>query len=142
MTLSNWSITLLEGITIFALLFGPISSVCVGMRLEKRRDAHNRKWEIFRILMRDRSHIPDLTPDYVGALNLIAAEFHNKKIIIDALTELNNHIRQGSEFKPKPISYLEKIIDLNRTLIAEIAKSLNVKLDKLEIYKGSYLLSK
>lgn len=148
MTLSNWlialwetitTITPLDGITLFMLIFGPVSAVCLRMHLMKKRDARNRKWELFRILMRDRSQVPTSSSDYLGALNLIEAEFNNETEIINALTTLNSHIRKHPKSKSASRRYEDKIVDLNMSLIDEIAKSLEVKLVKKEIYRGSIL---
>ena len=55
-------------VTIIALIVGPISAVFITRLLDDRRASRDRRWDIFRNLMRYRG--TGLHAEFVGALNL------------------------------------------------------------------------
>lgn len=65
--------TVIECLTIVALFAGPAFAVWLTRQLDDRRELQQRKYDIFRTLMRTRK-MP-IHVDHVGALNLIEVEF-------------------------------------------------------------------
>ena len=125
--------TIVNFITIFALIAGPVSAVIITRYWDEKREAKRRRWEIFRTLMRTRRE--RLTPDFVGALNLIEVEFHREQEVIDAWKNLFNHLCQLSTGVEDSYEVTER---LTATLLEKVAKSLGVKKDTLEIFKNGY----
>jgi hypothetical protein len=69
------TVSLSDSLTVLAIVIGPIAAVAITRWLNDRRDQRNRRMDIFRTLMRTRRS--PMSPDHVGALNLIEIEFSN-----------------------------------------------------------------
>jgi hypothetical protein len=65
--------TLVEGLTIFALIVGPVAAVCITRWLDQARVVKDRQLDVFRALMRTRKAAQ--SPDHVNALNLVEIDF-------------------------------------------------------------------
>lgn len=129
--------TLVDGLTIFALIAGPVTAVLITRYWDAKREANRRKWEIFRTLMRNRRE--RLNPEFVGALNLLKVEFHREHEVISAWKDLFNHLCQSTTgIKEQEERRLEDTERLTATLLEKIAKSLGVEKDSLEIFKSGY----
>ncbi|WBA81953.1 DUF6680 family protein [Endozoicomonas sp. GU-1] len=74
---SEFTVTYLEVITLFAVFFGPIVAVQVSQFLDRKRQKRAGKEWIFKTLMRTRAAA--LTPSHVEALNMIDVEFFGTK---------------------------------------------------------------
>jgi hypothetical protein len=61
------------GLTLFAIFFGRIAAVQAQMWIQRETEKRNRKFEIFKTLMRTRGN--PLSPEHVFALNTIILEF-------------------------------------------------------------------
>ena len=119
------------------------------------RDRRTRRMEIFKTLMRTR-RVP-ITPEHVGALNLIEIEFSDDKDVIDRWRELLTHFgtahsRRGDEIVPDDLSpeerssrnrrFEERLWQERQSLLAKLlhamAKVLNFEIEQLEIFEGGY----
>ena len=76
--------------TIVAILIGPCLAVYVNGYLDRRREKRARKMDIFRTLMRTRN--ARLSPDHVGALNLVEIEFVNHPEVVKNWKALHDHL--------------------------------------------------
>lgn len=90
--------------------------------------------------MRNRKQI--LTPEFVGGLNLIEVEFHDKKEVINAWKNLFRYFceisGQTELTEQRHQRVAEEMESFTAILLGTIATSLNVKIDNLDIYKGDY----
>lgn len=124
---------------IIATFTGPVAAVLVTRWVDRLRDAEKRKIEIFRTMMRSR-RMP-LSADYVGALNLVAVEFHGQSKVMAALKDLLNHF-EGGYGENKTIDELnaanEKSDALRTTLLSAMSKALGFKFEQMEIHRGAY----
>jgi len=76
------SIKILEWLTVFAILVGPILSIQIQKKLEDYKEIKNRKLNIFKTLMATRGS--RVSFDHVRALNMIDVEFNEHKNITNA----------------------------------------------------------
>lgn len=93
--------SILPLLTILAIVVGPILAIEVQKRLEKGRDALNRKLLIYKTLMATRGTI--LSPQHVEALNLIDIEFNprdrKEKKVLDAWRVYRDHLGESHKGK-------------------------------------------
>lgn len=132
--IDNW---LWPALTVIAIIAGPFGALLVSRYLDNLRADKARRMDIFRTLMRTRSQ--PISWEHVQALNLVELEFRNYTNVIDAwkkyLDNLSKPIPPIAEQK-KFQQLREKLLTL---LIEEIAKTLNVKVQQLEILEGNYV---
>jgi uncharacterized protein DUF6680 len=126
-------------ITIIAIIVGPIAALELQRRLDKGREAKNRKLWIFKTLMSFRA--TPLAPQFVQALNLIDIEFDNKnekeKAVRTAWKILLDHF--GELAKPnQPADMNEKTATLTTNLLIAMGESLGYDFDEIQIKKGAY----
>ncbi len=133
----NW---LWPALTIVAIFLGPFSALLVSRWLDNSRAEKARRMEIFRTLMRTRKQL--LSWEHVQALNLVELEFIKYP---DVITAWKNYLEKLSEPFP-PIAEQEKCQQfqakrekLLTLLIGEIAETLKIKIEKLEILEGNYV---
>src|SRR5690242_20280786 len=69
--------TLVEGLTILALVLGPIIAVQATRYLDNKKEERERKLKVFKTLMETRAY--NVSWDHVVALNRIDLEFSPKK---------------------------------------------------------------
>jgi hypothetical protein len=128
--------TILSGITIFAIYYGPIKALKIQRTLDEEREARNRKVNIFKTLMSYR--VTRLAPAFVQALNLIDVEFtannEKEKAVRDAWKELNDLY---ADYKTTANAD-EKANDLVAVLLAAMGKCLGYDFDKVYLKKGGY----
>ncbi|WP_455373784.1 DUF6680 family protein [Limibacillus halophilus] len=126
--------------TIVAVLVGPILAVFVSKFNDDRRAAYFRRVDIFKTLMRTR-RMP-IHYDHVGALNLVEVEFDKYPQVINAwkkyLSNLSEKTPDINE-QDRRESFLKKRNNLLIRLISEIAKSLKIKVEQLDILEGNYV---
>jgi hypothetical protein len=132
--------TLTETLTLIAILAGPAVGAGLTRWLDARRELRQRRFDIFRTLMRTRK-IP-IHIDHVSALNLIEVEFINDKEIISAWKSYLANL--GEPFPPveekERFDAAQKKRDsLLTKLLSELARSLNVKIEHLSILEGNYI---
>ena len=133
----NW---LWPALTIIAIFLGPFSALLVSRFLDNSRADKVRRMDIFRTLMRTRNQL--LSWDHVQALNLVELEFRKYPKAIDAW---KNYLEKLSEPSP-PIQEQERYQQFHAKreklltlLIGEIAKTLKIEVEQLEILEGNYV---
>ena len=115
-------------VTIIAIIVGPISAVFITRWLDVHRAEKDRRWDILRNLMRYRRTA--LHAEFVGALNLLEVEFHHDPAVIDAWKRLLESFETpGQEKRRSPA---------RTRLLSEVAKSLGVPIEQLDIDSGAY----
>jgi hypothetical protein len=135
----TWDFTVkaTDVIMIFAILVGPIASVCITEYLRKNEDKRNRKVHIYRTLMATRT--ANLSFQHVEALNLVETEFSsgNKddKEVINAWKLYLSHLNDRNY--PKE-SWGARRADLLVDLLHEMSRALGYGHDKAAIKSGSY----
>jgi hypothetical protein len=127
---------ILSAITIFAIYYGPIKALKIQRELDDQREERNRKVNIFKSLMSNRS--TRLTYQYVQALNLIDVEFtgssDKEKAVREAWKELHDLY---SNYKTTPNAE-ERSTDLNIALLGAMARCLGYDFDKVHLKRGGY----
>src|ERR1041385_5505484 len=124
---------------ITATFMGPVAAVVVTRFVDRVRDRERRRLEVFRVLRRTRK--TPLNAEHVGAINLVAIEFHSKAKVVAALRDLVQHFETGYGAN-KTISELqaanEKSDALRTKLLSAMAVSLGYKIEQMEIHSGGY----
>lgn len=126
--------------TIAAIILGPIAAVLITRWLDDRRLQRQRRMDVFRTLMRTRRMV--LTPDHVGALNLVEIEFHRETDVISAWKAYWSNLEK--KIPPDmPLNEIEQFIRQRDGLLAKllhaIGKSLGFGIEQLDIFEGGYV---
>lgn len=124
--------------TIVAVFVGPIAAVLVTRYIDNIRLKQTRRMDVFRTLMRTRRM--RLSPDHVGALNLVEIEFCGEKAVIESWKGYWTSLRQPlpadanrqQQFLRGQESILTKLLDA-------IAKTLRFNIEQMEILEGGYV---
>ncbi len=131
-------IKIIEWITIVAIVVGPIIAVIITRIVDDRRHARQRRWEIFRDLMKHR--LTALSPEFVGALNVVEVVFHDDKIVIESWRKLQVNYGLGgqnpTEEELRPI--FEERKKLTAKMLDTMARNLGIKIEQLDIFSGGY----
>lgn len=128
-------------LTIIAIVSGPIIALQIQRKLDREREALNRKLWVFKTLMSFRATA--LAPSFVQALNLIDVEFNGSneqekavrnawKILLDHYFDLNKAKDPGSE------TQIEKGTQLRANLLMAMGRCLGYDFDEVLVKKGSY----
>lgn len=147
--------TLVEFTTILALIVGPVASILIARYLDDRKQFRGRRMELFRTLMRTR-RVP-VSVEHVGALNLIEIEFAGEHEVLAAWKTLYQHFatrhipRSDEERVPsatpeenreRVLRFDKRLFDERQRLLAKLlhamARTLNFKIEQLEIFEGGY----
>ena len=128
----DWS----DGVTIIAIITGPVAAVLITRWLDRKHDKRRRQNEVLMSLMRTRG--ARLSAEHVGALNIIQLEFHGRQSILAAYQRYIEHLgfplppvaEQQAFFAQREDRFLE--------LIASIASDLNYQFDKRNLERLSY----
>jgi hypothetical protein len=148
-------LTVNDWLTLAAIVFGPLLGAWFALWLSGRREKRDRRFDIFRTLMRTRR--TPIWPDHVGALNLVEIEFSDNPEVIRAWKALFEHFgqpqpRHSDEELPNglgEVEYLEREKRYNvrigqerhsllSKLLHAIGKNLGFKIEQLEIFEGGY----
>lgn len=126
--------------TIVAVLVGPIFAVIVTRLMDNYRAARERKFHIFRSLMKTRKMPIHL--EHVEALNLVEIEFIKHAQVITTWKAYLENL--GSELPPTADkaafdSAIQKRDSLLTKLLSDIANVLKVKIAQLDILHGNYV---
>ena len=127
-------------LTIIAIIVGPVLAVLVTRLSDDRRLKRQRRMAVFRDLMRTRRM--RLTPDHVGALNLVEIEFDGEIHVIEAWRNYMAHLSKRIEptwTQEQTDQFLGEQEKLLARLLHAIAKSLKFQIDQLDIFQGGYL---
>ena len=126
-------------VSILAILLGPILALEVQRRLDKGREATNRKMWVFKTLMAHRA--TNLAPLFVQALNMIDVEFdgdnEKEKAVRNAWKVLLDHFADLGGDKIMP-NALEKSQTLTTNLLLSMGKCLGYDFDEVHVKKGGY----
>jgi Family of unknown function (DUF6680) len=123
--------------TVIAVLVGPVLAVLVTRWVDKRREEHGRRWDVFRALMRSRRN--PIAPEFVGALNLIEVEFAGRTQVVEAWKALLENFSA-----PLPTAQNDQNLFFTRRgllvarLLDAIAKAVGIRIEQLDIYSGGY----
>jgi hypothetical protein len=128
-------------LTIVAIVSGPIIALQIQRKLDRDREARNRKLWVFKTLMSFRATF--LAPTYVQALNLIDVEFNSsnekEKAVRNAWKVLLDHyVDIGRATDPNTDALLEKSTQLRTNLMLAMGRCLGYDFDEVQIKKGSY----
>ena len=128
-------------LTIIALVSGPIIALQIQRKLDREREAKNRKLWVFKTLMSLRA--TTLAPSWVQALNLIDVEFNSDdekekavrnawKVLLDHYVDLTNAKDPGSD------TLVERGTNLRANLLMAMGRCLGYDFDEVLVKKGSY----
>ena len=138
--------TLIEGVTVLALILGPILAIQISSILERRRKDLERKERVFKVLMATRA--TPLSPQHVEALNVIDVVFYSEgdkdekaRDVRDSWKVYLDHLYS---YPPDPAqthlvaTWEEKKKDLLAKLLGSMAKYFGYKYDEVLIRKAAY----
>ena len=129
--------TLVDGLTIFALIAGPVSAVLITRYFDRKREVNKRKWEVFRNLMCYRRQIT--SQGFVSSLNLLEVEFHDDKDVLTAWKSLYNHLNtEEPTDSNRKKTFFDDRGKLRATLLQKVAQSLGIKLNNLDMLQSGY----
>ncbi len=128
-------------LTIVAIVLGPILALQVQRKLDREREARNRKLWVFKTLMSFRATA--LEPSFVQALNLIDVEFNEdnekEKAVRNAWKVLLDHYVDLTRAKePNSDTLIEKGTQLRANLLMAMGQCLGYDFDEVLVKKGSY----
>ncbi len=131
-------------INIVAILLAPLIAIQVSQWLSRRREAENRKMEIFRNLMATRT--TGLSPIHVEALNKIDIEFSQNdektKAVFEAWKEYRDHLNSAADIKAENEQGWKNWGARKEDLLAELLQKMSVRMgynfDKVDIKRGHY----
>lgn len=122
---------------IAAVFLGPITAVFITRFIDHRRLKHGRRMDVFRTLMRTRRMT--LTPDHVGALNLVEIEFHGEPNVINAWKDYFSYLGRKAPTESAEVAvFLSERGSLLTKLLHAMALTLKFQIEQLEIFEGGY----
>lgn len=131
--------TLAEGLTIVALLAGPIAAVQIQKHLDLIREERGRKIWIFKTLMATRAAV--LTPEHVQALNMIDLEFRGEEYrnVTGAWKTYLDHLSSfPKDDKTREPVWSGRSVDLQVALLIAMGRALGYAFDDVQVKKGIY----
>ena len=129
--------TLVDVLTIFALIVGPVLAVLITRYWDGKREANWRKWEIFRNLMCYRKH--PLSQGFVSSLNLLEVEFHDDKDVLAAWNSMHEHFHKEEPTEDnRKKNFYDARDKLRAALLQKVAYSLGIRLDSLDMLQSGY----
>ena len=127
-----------ELLTLYALVFGPISAVLIQLRSERRKQVRERQVETMRMLVSTRHLTAD--PRWTQAINMLPIDFNSVKSIMNSWRIYQASIRYQS-LPENTISHEREISAKQTNLIFEILKFLDYDLAETEIQDSAYAAS-
>lgn len=125
-----------DGLTILAIVTGPIAAVLITRFLDRRHDKRRRQNEVLMSLMRTRE--ARLSGEHVGALNIIQLEFHGREPILAAYQRYIEHLGIPLPTVAEQDAFFAQREDRFLELVAAIAFDLNYRFDKRNLERLSY----
>lgn len=132
-TISSWIL----GLTLIAILVGPIAAVLVTRWGDDRREKRKRKHDVLSALMRTRP--ARLSYEHVGALNLIQLEFYDSSAVLEAYGRYIEVLYREAPNEPEANKRLgEERSDRFIQLLHQVARDMGYAFDKKDLEKLSY----
>ncbi|MBL4766253.1 MAG: hypothetical protein JKY94_00765 [Rhodobacteraceae bacterium] len=144
-----------EILTIFAIICGPLSAVLISIWLSREKERRDRKFDIFKTLMRTRR--TPILQEHVGALNLIEIEYTKNKAVIKKWKKLfehfgTTHARNLDEEvsdtdtqerkQSQDEKFYQRLSNERQALLAKLlhkmAQVLDFRIEQLKIFEGGY----
>ncbi len=142
-------------LTLAAIVAGPVFGAWFALHLQNRQQRKERRFDVFRTLMRTRR--APISPEHVGALNLVEIEFHDAPHVISAWKALLQHFgtphsrhaneevtpeTPANEAMERNARFGQRIFEERARLLSKLlhamGASLGLKLEQLDIYEGGY----
>ncbi len=131
-------------VNIIAILLAPLIALQISKWLERKKEAENRKMEIFRKLMVTRA--TGLSPIHVEALNAIDIEFSEKdektKAVYESWKELRDHFNVATNIETEDEAGWKSWSETRENLLAELLHKMSLRMgfnfDKVDIKRGHY----
>ena len=147
MTTSDYILLFAAISAVASTLLAPLLALQVQKLLERRRDADNRRLNIFKTLMATRS--ARVSAVHVEALNMIDVEFHKIKRfekVIDAWRDYRDHLNnfpkdeneKEDDQKARFEVWLTKGDDLFTDLLYEMGRALKYRFDRVHLRRSMY----
>lgn len=131
------TITIDNLLMLIAVLLAPLIAVQITDLINIRRDARERKMQIFRTLMGSRANA--LSPEHVHALNLIDVEFYDKKGTYEAVVLAWRAYHDVLGDRSLEINlWTARKNDLLVELLFQMSQSLGYNLNRIDIKNTSY----
>lgn len=131
--------TVLGVAVVIATICGPVLAVIVTRFIDFSRLKYQRRMDVFRSLMRTRRL--RLSPDHVGALNLVEVDFFDKPPIVAAWQQYHAHLhrvlRKDMASAELDAHFREQDKLLTKLLVA-MARVMKIKIEQFEIFDGGY----
>lgn len=118
---------------VLSTFVSPVAAVSITLWNESRRSLRDRRLAIFRILMATRR--AGLTPEHVGALNLVEVDFYGCSKVQAKWSEYKGHLFRKA---PADAEWLETRERLLANLLFEMGSVLKLNIPAMEIFKGGY----
>jgi hypothetical protein len=132
--------TILDVVSIVAIISGPLIALALQRRVEDRREKRKLKLEVFRSLMMYRA--TPLSPSYVQALNQIDVVFHGdnglEKAVRDAWSTLLDHLTYYAQSQMGEAEKWEKTRTLTSVLLAAMGKCLGFEFNDVYLRRHAY----
>ena len=132
--------TILGIATVFATIAGPIAAVWATRWMDHGKERYQRRLDVFRALMRSRRTW--LSPEYVGALNLVEVEFYDDQKVIAAWKELLKWFEAVAGAPNPDERQMQRLNEegqrLRVLLMDAIAHALKINIPQLDIFHGGY----
>lgn len=123
-------------VTVVAIVVGPIAAVKITRKMDEERSARERKFDVFRILMKTRQ--VRLSHEHVTALNLIELEFYGCTNVTAPYRTYIQHLYSPMPAIEEQDRYFEERHDLFVDLMHALGKELGYVYDKRELERLSY----
>jgi hypothetical protein len=149
------SVTPNEILTLIAVIAGPVSAVLITRYLDDQRLYKARRMDVFRTLMRTRRTV--LSPEHIGALNLVEIEFAKDRDVIAASKNLLTHfgttharrdderietLADQNEIRARNNAFGTRLLKDRQSLLTKLlhamSRSLGFKIEQLDIFEGGY----
>lgn len=131
----DWTVKVTDLAIVFATFFGPVAALWMQRNIDHRREQHQRRLIIFRMLMTQRLR---LTREHVDAINAVPLEFAEKKGPIgDVRTAWKVYLGHMAKNTEEP-SWAATRVRLFVDLLQKMGRFLNYDFDPVELENEFY----